>query len=51
MQSRPANPEHKRVCVGRGEMKGSVKGGVSWCQKIIKGSGQAYRSGKDERRG
>jgi len=52
LDAKSTRESRAQTCVrGTWKMKGSVKRGVSWCQKMIKGSGQAYRCGKDERRG
>jgi len=51
LDAKSTRESRAQTCVrGTWRMKGSVKGGGSWCQKMIKGSGQAYRCGKHERR-
>jgi len=52
LDAKSTRESRAQTCVrGTWRMKGSVKGGVSSCQKMTKGSGQAYRCGKDEKRG
>jgi len=52
LDAKSTRESRAQTCVrGTCKMKGSVKGVVSSCQKMTKGSGQAYRRGKDEKRG